>query len=240
MSNVSMGSTSGAAGVASGPFTADGMSPDELLEYCQMQLGGLDTEMTQQMNQQNLELQEREAVESAQTTLESYGTTGPQNPQDFQKCEAAISQAAASLPPGDPVAAQLTGFGQQIASQYGYTAPQPLTPAQMTSLQKAAVGTLNSDGSFTPNAGGVFLIGNQRSLIDQNNGALTKAPANNDWQGTTDTLSNMADGIKSGAEIQMLQLQDLVSQRQQAVQLASGMMSTEDQTLESEAKNIGG
>lgn len=131
MSNVSMNGSSGAAGVAAaGQFTAAGMSPDELLEYCQMQLGGLDTEMTQQMNQQSLELQEREAVESAETTLEGFGTTGPQTPQDFQKCEDAINQAAANLPPGDPVAAQLTQFGQNIASKYGYTPPQTMTSAQ--------------------------------------------------------------------------------------------------------------
>lgn len=79
-----------------------------------------------------------------------------------------------------------------------------------------------------------------QDAINAHDGTLGNKPANNDWQGTTDTLSNMADGIKSGAEIQMLQLQDLVSQRQQAVQLASGMMSTEDQTIESEVKNIGG
>ena len=150
MSNVSMSGASSASGVVSGPFTAGGMSPNELLEYCQMQLGGLDTEMTQQMNQQNLELQEREAVESAQTTLESFGTTGPQNPQDFQKCENAISQAAASLPPGDPVAAQLTSFGQSIATQYGYTAPQTLTPAQQATLQQEAPLVIkNADGTIS-------------------------------------------------------------------------------------------
>ncbi len=37
----------------------------------------------------------------------------------------------------------------------------------------------------------------------------------------------------------MLTLQDLVSQRQQAVTLASGMMSKQDQTLEDEAKAVG-
>jgi hypothetical protein len=195
------------------------MSPDELLEYCSMQLNGLNTEMTNQMNQQTLELQEREAVENAQTALESFGTTGPQNGGDFQKCLDAINKAAASLPPGDPVAEQLTSFGNQIAAQYGYQPPQTTT---------------------TNTA--VFVHGHQvgESVYQETSSGLAHPPANNDWQGTTDTLGNMADGIKSNSEIQMLSLQDLVSQQQQAVQLASGMMSTEDQTLESEAKNIGG
>jgi hypothetical protein len=50
----------------------------------------------------------------------------------------------------------------------------------------------------------------------------------------------MADGIKSNSEIQMMQVQNLVSQEQQAVQMASGILSTENQTLEDVAKNIGG
>jgi len=37
----------------------------------------------------------------------------------------------------------------------------------------------------------------------------------------------------------MLSLQDLVSQRQQVVELATGMMSKEDQALEDGAKAIG-
>jgi hypothetical protein len=94
--------------------------------------------------------------------------------------------------------------------------------------------------SLTPGLDAAQLQSEQGGLATWTNGALTKPPANNDWQGTTDTLSNMADGIKSGAEIQMLQLQDLVSQRQQAVQLISGMMSTENQTLDGETKNIAG
>jgi hypothetical protein len=242
MSNVNMGSASGAAGVASAtPFTASGMSPDELLEYCSMQLGGLDTEMTNQMNQQTLELNEREAVESAETALEAFGTAGPQTPAQFQTCENAISKAAASLPPGDPVSAQLTSFGSQIATQYGYTAPQPLTPVEIATLKsQVPLMMINGDGSIKLLFSLAPLPQGAQALVDTNNGSLTSAPANSDWQGTTDTLSNMADGIKSGSEIQMLTLQDLVSQEQQAVQLASGMMSTENQTLEDVAKNIGG
>ena len=65
------------------------------------------------------------------------------------------------------------------------------------------------------------------------------APANNDWQGTTGALSNLSDNIKSDSEVQMLQLQDLVSERQQVVEQMTGMMTKEDQTLEDGAKAIG-
>jgi len=52
-------------------------------------------------------------------------------------------------------------------------------------------------------------------------------------------MGNLADSIKSNAEMQMLSLQDLVSQRQQVVELATGMMSKEDETLTDGAKAIG-
>jgi hypothetical protein len=241
MSNVNMGSTNSASSVMSATqFSANDVSPDQALAYCEFQLNGLDGELATQMNSQDLQLAQREAVENAQDALENFGTTGPQTPQQFQTCEAAISQAAASLPPGDPVAAQLTQFGQQIATQYGYTAPQALSPAESATLDQIPLLTSNSNGSVTPQFGGIFLTGNQAALVALNNGSLSNAPANNDWQGTTDTLGTMANGIQSNAAIQMLSVQNLASQQQQAVEMASGIMSTENQTLQDIAKNIGG
>jgi hypothetical protein len=242
MSNMSSGITGSAASViAATQYTASDVSPDMTLEYCAFQLNGIDGELATQMNDQNLQLAQREAVENAQDTLESFGTTGPQNVTDFQTCENAITKAAASLPPGDPVAAQLTQFGQQIAQQYGYTAPQALTPQETQSLGTLMPLLNGSDGPAGVAAAQVGAqMDGQGALVSKYLGSLTNKPANNDWQGTTDTLGTMADGIKSDSEIQMMQVQNLVSQQQQAVQMASGMLSTENQTLDDIAKNMGG
>ena len=190
------------------------MSPEAMLEYCQTKLSNLDDDMNQAIKQQQLQQQEYTAVKNAQDALENFGTDGPQNGKDFQTCVDAIDKAAASLPPNDPVAQELEAFKTSISKQYGYH-PEKL------------VG-LSADPSLpeplTP-------------LIDL---SLLNKPQNSDWQGTTDALQTMADSTKSDAEIQMLQLQDLVSQRQQAVQLASGIMSKEDETLEGITKSIGG
>jgi len=48
----------------------------------------------------------------------------------------------------------------------------------------------------------------------------------------------MAEDIKGGAEISMLQLQQLMAQRQTAVQLTTNMMSKLDQTQDSIVKNV--
>ncbi len=182
------------------------MSPDALLAYCQMQLGSLDDEMTTQIDAQNLALQQRTAVESVQTALESFGTAGPQTNGDLNKCTAAFDAAIAKLPAGDPVAAQLSAQEQQMTSKY-------------TETPASALGVVSS--------------------VIPDSATLAKPPQNDDWQGTTQAVGNLSDDIKSGAEIQMLQLQDLVSQRQQAVEQATGMMTKENDTLDDAAKAIG-
>ena len=215
-------------------YGVSNLSPDAMLAYCQAQLSGLDGQIDGDIKQQETQLRQRQAVQQAQTALEQYGTQGPQNSADFQKCVTAIDQAAAGLPADDPVRGQLETFKANMCSQYGYDPSKALTPDQCQQLKSAEM-VLKTQG-FVPFADTVSALGIATAL----GGNLSNPPQNNDWQGTTDALGNIADNIKSGAEIQMLQLQDLVSQRQQAVQLASGIMSKEDQTLEGIAKAIGG
>jgi hypothetical protein len=63
-------------------------------------------------------------------------------------------------------------------------------------------------------------------------------PGDGEWQANTEALDNMASGIKSGAEIEMIKLQSLVSQRATVVQLTTNMMSKMDQSLENVASKI--
>ena len=63
-------------------------------------------------------------------------------------------------------------------------------------------------------------------------------PKDGEWKGTIDGLVKMEEDIKGGAEISMLQLQQLMAQRQTAVQLTTNMMSKLDQTQDSIVKNV--
>jgi len=196
-----------------------GLSADTLLAYVQTQLGGLDGELGADMQQQETQLNERKAIESAQSTFEQFGTKGPQNVQDFQSCLAAIDKSIASLPEGDPTRANLQDFRQSICDKYGYGMQEPtivVTPYALSSQEEEAL----------------------RQQLAQP--VLKNPPGDGDWQGTSDTLANMGNDIKSNADLQMIQIQDLVSQRQQAIQLATGILGKQEQTLEAEAKNIGG
>jgi hypothetical protein len=219
-----------------GPTGTSGLSPDALLEYCQSQLGPLDTEIKHSIDHQNLELLERQAAEKAQGVLEQFGDQGPQNVGDMQKCVDALNRAASSLPPGDPVAAELTDFKNNMISQYGFTeakAGQPLTDAEQ---QKLAYDESLLKGMFSGQ-----LEGEVRDLNKKKDGwsaylCDSMKPHDNEWKGTCDALGNIVGNIKSNAEIEMLSLQDLVSQRQQAVSLACNMMNKEDTSLEQLAR----
>ena len=221
----------------------EGVSPNALLEYASMQLQGLDTQMDSMMNQQETQLQEQEAVQQVQTTLEQFGSNGPQDATDMATCVSAFQTAIAGLPPGDPVAGQLQAQCTSMESTYGYTPAQSLTSSQQSQLSAAQ--TIVNQGPPDPvnNPGGYAQYTAAElqvvSLNGVENGSLSKAPANNQWQGTTDALGNLASDIKSNAEIQMLQLQDLVSQRQDVTEMTTQMMTTEDSTLLDQAKAIG-
>ncbi len=211
-----------------------GMSPDTLLTYCAMQLDGLDGQIKTQMDQQQKALDERQALQKAQQVMEQFGTKGPQSPQEMKQCVDALDQCANTLGPNDPVAAQIKDFKQQVESKYGYSPPRLLTQDeqnQLNQFEKAPLlfGVVNL---FQP-------------MIDHLNqvqtvGTLANPPdaGSEQWKGTTDALNNIASDIKDGAEIQMMQLQDLVSKRQTAVQLVTNMMSKMADTTLSVAKNV--
>lgn len=240
-------------GVIGAPFTqgttvnGQGLSPDALLAYCQAQMNGLDSQIDSLMSQQETQLNEQSAVQQVQTVLEGYGTLGPQSPQEMEKCVDAFNQAIASLPPDDPVVAQLKSQCSSMTSQYSYVAPQTLTPDQQTQLANATTTVANGPAGPPPAGGGTTLVPasmyqeaqqTKASLTSLQNGSLNN-PSNNQWQANTDSLGNLASDIKSNSEMQMLKLQDLVSQRQDAIELSTQMMTSTDNTLMDEVKAIG-
>jgi hypothetical protein len=241
MSDVS--GVSGSAGSAAMSFGGS-VSPDTLLQFCQIQLSGLDGEVNTQMASQQSQLREREAVEGAQQVLESYGTDGPQSGPEMQKCVDALNKAISQLPTGDPVAKQLSDFRDSITSKYGYTQAQPLSQqeTQQMTLDSDTIMHANENPSDPGLKAGAAAAQQDLSRLQAKQAGTFTAPNKDskEWQGTTDAIANIASDIKSNAELDMLKLQDLVSQRQQMVQLVNGVMGKEDQTGEDLAKAIRG
>jgi hypothetical protein len=235
-----MTSSVGGTSVSGADYPGDGalpgttiLSPESLLEYCQAQLGDLDQQVATQMNAQQTALAERTAVQNVQQTLESFGDQGPQSGDDMHTCVVAFQNAVNQLPPNDPVADQLVAQGNAMVTKYGYRDTIDASPSAVAPVLTIPV--------VEPGSHAVQIPGLSAASTPPPSDpySLATRPTSDDWKLQTETLGNIADGIKSGAEIQMLTLQDLVSQRQQAVELATGMMSKEDETLDDGAKAIG-
>lgn len=223
--------TVSAVGAGSSSYALDdsvpaNMSADGVLAYCQIQLGDLDTQIQSQMTSQETQLHERQAVQQVQTTLQSFGTQGPTDGPGMQKCVAAFDQAIAQLGSNDPIAQQLAQKRENMMTQYGYAlAPQEASFGRSVSIGSTAVAWTEPTAPPLPSP--------------PLKPVLKNPPQNDEWQATTADLGNLVQNVKDNADIQMLTLQDLVSQRSQAVSLSDGIMTKIDQTLESQAKAIG-
>jgi hypothetical protein len=218
------------------PLGVTEVTPDALVEYCQMQLGNIDNQVTNQLNDQELSLSQQTAVQNVQAALDKFGDQGPANVNDVTEAIQAFQSAINQLQSGgttDPVATELANQEQAMIQLYGYQEAPPPTVSPVTS-------------------NGTFSYGKSTSLPPSNAVAVESAlanaaptyeitahPSSGDWKGVTDSLSNLSSNMKSDSDIQMLKLQDLVSQRQQVVELATGMMNKEDDTLTDGAKAIG-
>jgi hypothetical protein len=232
------------------------MSSDSLIEYCSAQLNCLDSDIKTHLDNQKALLREHDAAASVKTALEQYGTDGPKNGQQMETCIKAIDDACASLPAGDPLIAKLIDEKSKLILEYGYTAPQAAgSPQQLTQEEEQQLQQAKDDlarfPAGAPDDPGLQNEYNQdqltvSNLLAKENGTapgadanLSKVPLQGQWQGTLEAFDNIAQSVKSSAEIDMLQLQDLVSQRGQAIQIASGIMGKYDQALEDLAKGIG-
>jgi hypothetical protein len=102
--------------------------------------------------------------------------------------------------------------------------------AQLTPGTTAYNDVENAYNSFT---------GSSTSAATYFHSAPDTPPSQTAWAAATGGLTNALSDVKNNAQIQFLQLQDLCSQQQDAVEQATNMMSKEDQTLLDQAKAAG-
>jgi hypothetical protein len=203
-------------------------SPDTLLAYCQTRLGDLDDQINGAMNQQQSAINERQAISQAMAALGKFNPGGPQTASDMNTCMTALDAALQSFPPGDPGGAQFQKAIVQMQTDYQYCPPGTLPPNEQLELDNDVK---SSDPSTATRVNDLDKL--------QQSGQLLAAPTSDQWTATTSSFSNVSSDIQGQSEMNFLQMQDLVSQRQQAVELATGMLNKVDQTLEDQAKAVG-
>ena len=159
------------------------LSADALLAYCRSQLNSLDATIQGYLDQQRLNIQRKKALSDVENMMKKYANV-PNGEAQWKDYNQTFSDAIASLPPDDPVRAQLQAKWDE------------LYPRQ---------------GQFTKE----------------------------EWEGHTGDIRSMLDEVSGNAEINMIHLQSIMSQRQTAVQLTTGMLAKYDEGIKSVIANIG-
>lgn len=186
------------------------LTPDALLLYCQARLDGLDSQIQQDMQSQQVTNADQQDLTPVQTALAKYadGCTDPASVEDLaSKLQTAIN-VIESRDPGSRALSQLKDMLSTIK-----TGQAKLSPVVQTMLQ-----------------------------IDQQRGITVETPpilSAGQIKGLTDTLSQVTSSESSSAELNMINLQSLMSQRQTAVELTTNMMQTLDDTLSKVVANVG-
>jgi hypothetical protein len=223
MTDIGVGPTGATTGITMSP---GGLSPDALLAYCQMQLNDLDGEISDQMNLQQKQLAERSTLEKAQSLLSNAGPDGPQNGDEMQALVDKMQTLIDGVQDDPSLQSMLQQKLSDMTRKYNFTPARPAAQAL----------------EINPITGEPLLDTDGKPVEREEQGVpaqLQTAPDDTSWQATLSDFGGLSDQIKSESDIGMLTLQDLVSQREQAVQLATGIMGKEDQTLEGESKAIG-
>ncbi len=221
--------TDSASGAAQAWNTAN-LSPEDLIAYCGAQLNSIDGQIKDFMDAQQRALQERQAIGKAVNVLKGYGDKGPPDSAAMNKCYSAIDDAIKSLPAGDPAIASLEKYKSDLQHKFG--------SSELTGTEKARVAELDAAG---PSYVGFPLHDvNAEEKAAILNGAATRytAPQPGEWSGFTGQLSQIGDDIKGQAELDMIKLQGLVTQRQSVVQMTTQMMAKMQESIMTIAKNV--
>lgn len=218
MSNVNATSTSGVSALGMGGIsngaTFDG---DTLLAYCSVQLNGLQGEIKARMTAQQAVRDSKSALTTLQNTLTDAMSKGGVNNADAALKTKILEQyeaVLAKLPPGDQWN-QVNQSYQTFRSTACYRNGAPMGEGKTVGFDVMQTAETNKDGA--------------------NANDVTAAEV----KGLIDGLSNVSEDLGKNAELEMIDLQQLVSQRQMAIQMTTNMMNKCSQGPETIAANIG-
>lgn len=198
------------------------LTPDTLLQYCAMQLGAIDKQIAEKMTKQREGRSAQAAMGELQRALSKYqqGGLDAANANGRAECLAAYKKAYDAAPPEmkEKLQQQFDEFYKTTVAQDGMTGKAPdlatVTDQQLTSFANT-VGGRNEAG---------YLV----------NGADDQ-----EMKRFSDNVGSLSSELGNGAELEMISLQALISQRQMAVQMATNMMSKVNETLQSQVAAIG-
>jgi hypothetical protein len=211
-----------------GPSIADlsgdaaGLSPESLMAYCQARLDSIDGQIQGTFNEQEVNNGVASALQQVIATFQQYSAgVNSGDSQGATKCtamETSLSNLIQQIQASDPSYPDL-GKLEQTYNDLLYTGTGP----------QAATAT-------TP----ALQYIDQATYPPTQNGPLgDNVISTNEVQGFVQSLQGCASDLNSGSELQMIQRQSLMSERQTAVELTTNLVQSLGDQSEKIAENIG-
>ena len=196
------------------------LSPDALMAYCQSRLDSIDGQVTASFAAQQKNASSISQIDQLITELKSYDSTDQKDPAVCKELEAKFGGLIKSLmssDPGCPALPDLTkAYNNMVWSGDGGAAHNHSTdPSDPDFIDKT---------TYPPDGDGP---------LGDNILSTTEL------QGYVQTLSDAAGNLNSNSELQMVQLQSLMSQRQTAISLTTNLVQSLGDQENKIADNIG-
>lgn len=195
-----------------GALNPNSLSADALMTYCQTQLGNIDSEVKTYFDQQQKMLAQKQVLSDLKNALSKYAP--PKTEAQWDEVTSAYQKANNALHEIDP-SGQITQQVQDL-----YFSLQPKIDAAATVKKDELKGPLNPWG------------------IDYSSIAWATVASKEWWTGHVGDVGSVVDAVSGNAELNMIQLQSMMSKRQTAVQLTTNMLAKYDQTIASIINNV--
>ncbi len=215
------------------PSTLDA---DSLLAYCTSRLNALDTQINQRFAEQTNRTNNGKALAKAIADLRTFtgGVTEHAGGQTQAKDANGKLMFDANMKPimvDHEYAGNHQTLGDNLIADYNATS-DPEQKSAIAGMYAEVTGTsitdLSTDASGHP-------TGPAKLNPDNIKGISETA-----WNAQVDTLKTMADNSSKDNELNMISLQAMVSQRQLAIQLTTGMMQAMNEGAKGVVANIRG
>ncbi|HEY3235617.1 MAG TPA: hypothetical protein VGJ84_12950 [Polyangiaceae bacterium] len=191
------------------------LSSEDLMMYLQVQLGSMDTEIQTSLAQQTYALKQREALSKVEEIFNKHNP--PKDYEDWTSVKKDVSDAMKELAADDPVRKQVQEVLNDISQKHVSGAPAPQVPAKTPEAVKSAI---------------------QKKTEATGNAQFKFSMTADEWKISLSSIQQARENVKSNADLEMVQLQSMMSQRQTCIQLATNIMSKMNQSYEAIVHNI--
>jgi hypothetical protein len=215
------------------PGPATYLTPEALMVYCQTRLQGIDSQVDAAMTQQQNVNWEQQSIASLlnEMNTDSANTNGGvmRNGTECQQLEQNLEELISQIQAKDPGCSQL-GQLEQLHDAVMATGTGPYTDGSQPPVYHGFYNGSSSPSGSPPN--GKTAPPNVNNDQDGGIGA-------NEFSNFSGTLTQINSSLNSGAELQMINIQSLMSDRSNAIQLTTSILQSYDDGVGKIADNIG-